>query len=204
MKPSALVILGLALAVAGCSGSSNTANQTSSQDTNAAAPAASTAAAETSAPAAQAASAAIPVYPGAAKSAMLGEMHQTKCGHKESVTTYTTSDDPKTVLAWYVQRVPGGIQVDAGRALKTHMLMTSTEIFSPDGASAVGVTQPNAAAMGGKPQPVYIGIGSYDPPFSADEMHTMEDIMGTDPAAKQKAIAAMKAKCGPDSVKAFE
>ena len=188
--------------MAGCSGSSNTANQASSQDTNAAASSAPAAPADSSAPAAQAASAAIPVYPGATKSALLGQMNQTKCGHKESVTTYTVSADPKAVLAWYAQRMPGGIQIDAGRAFHTH-IMTSNEIFAPDGTSAVGVTQPSAAAMGGKSQPVYIGIGTYDPPLSADEMHTMEDITGTDPAAKQKAIAAMKAKCGPDSVKAF-
>ena len=123
-------------------------------------------------------------------------MNQTKCGHKESVTTYTVSADPKAVLAWYAQRMPGGIQIDAGRAFRTH-IMTSNEIFAPDGASAVGVTQPSAAAMGGKSQPVYIGIGTYDPPLSADEMHTMEDITGTDPAAKQKAIAAMKAEMRP-------
>jgi hypothetical protein len=200
VKPSALIVLGFALAVAGCSGSNNTANQASSQDTNAAASGAPT---ESSAPAAQTASGPIPVYPGAAKSGLLGQMNQTKCGHKESVETYTTTADPKTVLAWYSQQIPGGIQVDAGRAFKTH-IMTSVEIFAPDGASAVGVTQPNAAAMGGKTQPVYIGIGTYDPPLSADEMHTMEDITGTDPAAKQRAIAAMKAKCGPESVKAFE
>jgi hypothetical protein len=28
----------------------------------------------------------------------------------------------------------------------------------------------------------------------------MQDITGTDPTAKQKAIAAMKAKCGPKGV----
>ena len=200
MKPPALVILGLAFAIAGCSGNSNAANQASSpQDTSAAASSAPAAPADSSAPAA---SAAIPVYPGATKSALLGQMNQTKCGHKESVTTYTVSADPKAVLAWYAQRMPGGIQIDAGRAFRAH-IMTSNEIFAPDGTSAVGVTQPSAAAMGGKSQPVYIGIGTYDPPLSADEMHTMEDITGTDPAAKQKAIAAMKAKCGPDSVKAF-
>jgi hypothetical protein len=199
VKPSALVILGFAFAVAGCAGSSNTANQASSAPADSSAPVAPP---DSAAPAAQAPSAAIPVYPGATKSGLLGQMNQTKCGHKESVTTYTVSADPKTVLAWYAQRMPGGIQIDAGRAFRTH-IMTSNEIFAPDGATAVGVTQPSAAAMGGKSQPVYIGIGTYDPPLSADEMHTMEDITGTDPAAKQKAIAAMKAKCGPDSVKAF-
>jgi Prokaryotic membrane lipoprotein lipid attachment site len=196
VKRPALIIIGLAFALAGCSGSSNTANQASS-DTNAAAPA------ESSAPAAQAPSGAPPVYPGAKKSTLMGQMNSTKCGHKGSVSTYTTSDNLKTVLAWYTQQMPGGIQIDAGHTIG-HGLMTSIEIFNPDGASAVGVTQPNAAAMGGKAQPVYIGVGTYDPPLSADEMHTMQDIMGTDPAAKQKAIAAMKAKCGPASVKAFE
>lgn len=200
MKPSALIITALALAVAGCSSSSNASNQAPSQEASAAA---SAAPADTSAPAAQTASAPLQVYPGSTKSPTLGQFNQTKCGHKESVATYTTSDDPKTVLAWYSQRIPGGVQIDAGHAFKASVAMTSVEIFSPDGASAVGVTQPDAAAMGGKTQPVYISLGSYDPPLSADEMHTMEDVMGRDPAAKQKAIAAMKAKCGPESVKAF-
>jgi hypothetical protein len=197
VKRPALIIIGLAFALAGCSSSGNTANQATSQDANAAAPA------ESSAPAAQAPAGAPPVYPGAKKSTLMGQMNSTKCGHKGSVTTYTTGDNLKTVLAWYTQQMPGGIQIDAGRTIG-HGMMTSIEIFSPDGASAVGVTQPNAAAMGGKAQPVYIGVGSYDPPLSADEMHTMQDIMGTDPVAKKQAIAAMKAKCGPDSVKAFE
>jgi hypothetical protein len=203
VKPSALLILGLAFGIAGCSGSSNASNQASAQDTNAAAPATP---AEPSAPAAQTASAALPVYPGATKSAMLGTMNQTKCGHKESVATYTVNADPKTVLAWYSQRIPGGIQIDAARAFAhaNRVLVSSYEIFSPDGSSAAGISQPNAAAMGLKTAPVYLGLGSYDPPLSADELHTMEDITGTDPAAKAKAIAAMKAKCGPDSVKAFE
>jgi hypothetical protein len=205
VKPSALILLGLALAIAGCSGNSNSANSTS-QDTNAAATtAASAAPADSSAPAGQSASAALPVYPGATKSAMLGQMNQTKCGHKESVTTYTiVSNDPKPILAWYAQRIPGGIQIDAGRAFRHKAIMTSVEIFEPDGSSVVGVTQPNAALMPGKTQPIYISIGTYDPSLSADELHTMQDITGADPAAKQKAIAAMSAKCGPESVKAFQ
>jgi hypothetical protein len=131
----------------------------------------------------------------------MGTMNASRCGHKESVVTYTISADQKTVVAWYAARMPGGIQVDAARAIGGAHIMTSNEIFSPDGASAVGVSQPNAAAMGVKTSPVYIGLGTYDPALTADELHTMEDLMGTDPAAKQKAIAAMKAKCGPDSVK---
>jgi hypothetical protein len=193
VKPSALLVLGLAFAIAGCSGNSNASNQAASQDTNAAAPA------ESSAPAAQ--TAALPVYPGATKSTVMGTMNQSRCGHKESVVTYTVNADPKTVLAWYAQRMPGGIQIDAARAFGGTHIMTSNEIFAPDGSSAAGISQPNAAAMGLKTAPVYIGLGTYDPPLSPDELHTMQDITGTDPAAKQKAIAAMKAKCGPASVK---
>ena len=195
MKPSALLILGLALAITGCSGNSNASNQASSQDTNAAAPA------ESSAPAAQTASAALPVYPGATKSTVMGTMNQSRCGHKESVVTYTVNADPKTVTDWYAARIPGGIQIDAARAFGGTHIMTSNEIFAPDGSIAAGISQPNAAAMGLKTAPVYIGLGTYDPPLSPDELHTMQDITGTDPAAKQKAIAAMKAKCGPESVK---
>jgi hypothetical protein len=197
VKPSALVILGLAFAVTGCSGSSNAANQPSSQDTNASAPAAP---AESSAPAAQTGSAALPVYPGAKKSATLGMTNQSRCGHKESVVTYTVNADPKTVTDWYAARIPGGIQIDAARAFCGTHIMTSNEIFAPDGSTAAGISQPNAAAMGVKTTPVFIGLGTYDPPLSPDELHTMQDITGTDPAAKQKAIAAMKAKCGPNSV----
>jgi hypothetical protein len=197
VKRPALLILGLAFAVAGCSGNSNSSNQASSQDTNAAAPAAPS---EPSAPAAQNASAALPVYPGATKSTMLGLTNQTRCGHKESVVTYTVNADPKTVTDWYAARMPGGIQIDAARAFGGTNIMTSNEIFASDGSSAAGISQPNAAAMGVKSTPVYIGLGTYDPPLTADELHTMQDITGTDPAAKQKAIAAMKAKCGPNSV----
>jgi hypothetical protein len=68
-----------------------------------------------------------------------------------------------------------------------------TEIFEPKGIQAIAVSP----AVGGSG--VQIGIGTYDPALSQGELRTMKAFMGNDSAAKQHAIAEMKAKCGPNS-----
>jgi hypothetical protein len=199
VKVPGLLILASLLAVAGCSGAANSSN---SADTSSAASQAP-AAASSEAPASGEAVSALPLYPGAKKSA-LGNMKATKCGHKESVETYTVKADPKTVLDWYAARIPGGIQIDASGL--AHAQMTSHEIVAADGSGAVGVTQVKpgllTAAQGGGG--IFIGIGTYDPPMNSAELQTMQAIFSKDPAAKKQAIAEMSARCGPASVKAFQ
>jgi hypothetical protein len=198
VKTPALLVLGFVLGIAGCSGSSNSAN---TQTTSAAVEASSAAA---PASPGEGAAGALPVYPGATKSAMLGTMDVNRCGHKVSVTTYTVNADVKTVTDWYAAHIPSGIRVDAGHALGAAALMSNTEIFQPDGSAAAGISQANAAALGqsaaGKPSPVYIGLGTYTPALSQDELQTMQALLGGDPAARKDAAAKMKVKCGPNSV----
>jgi hypothetical protein len=206
MKRSLFFVLACALAAAGCSGGSNSSNAADTSSSNAAAPAAS-AAAESAAPESSSEPVPIdlPVYPGAKKSTMMGDMNMTKCGHKESVTTYVSDDDTKTITDWYASRIPNGISIDSGR-LFGHGKMTSVEIVYPDGSGAVGVTKLNLPAgtnvAGMKAASVFIGLGKYDPPFNGEELQTMKDLFGTDPAAQKAAAAKMRAKCGPNSVPA--
>jgi hypothetical protein len=46
---------------------------------------------------------------------------------------------------------------------------------------------------------VHIGIGTYEPALSPADLLTMQALMRSESAAKQRAIATMKAKCGPNS-----
>jgi hypothetical protein len=137
---------------------------------------------------------------------MLGDMNSVKCGHKETVVTYTVNADPKTVENWYASRMNGGIRIDSGKAFGAGQTMSSIEIVNPDGTSAVGITQAHLGAGVHMPgvtgNPTFIGIGKYDPALSSEELGTMEALFGPDPAAKKAAIAKMRAKCGPNSVPA--
>jgi hypothetical protein len=204
MKRPLFLILACSLAAAGCSGSGNSANSAdnSAAASNAAAPAAS-AAPESGG---QSMPIDLPVYPGAVKSTIMGNMNATKCGHKETVETYTTPDSVKTVVDWYDSHIPNGIHIDSGKAFGGGKTMTSIEIVNPDGSNAVGVTQPHLPAgvtvPGMKANAVFIGIGKYDPPFNSEELQTMQALFGNDPAAKKDAAAKMRAKCGPNSVPA--
>jgi hypothetical protein len=131
----------------------------------------------------------LPVYPGATKMAYAGPTTFVRCGHKISVVTYDSSADVESIGAWYSDRIPGGIHV-RHNATSTAAL-TMTEIFEPDGVGAVAISR--AAGSG-----VHIGLGTYEPALSPADLQTMRALMGSDSPAKQRAIASMKAKCGPN------
>jgi len=199
MKRPVILILVVGLALAGCSkgGSSSSPDQ-------------STAPAQTSASQAAASQATevpvttdIPVYPGATKNAMVGSMTMNRCGHKMSIATYDVSgNDAAAVTEWYADRIPGGIRLTKDTSMGGGVSMAMTEIVEPAGGRIATVTLTSAPASlhvpGGA---LHVSLANIDPAFSPEELQTMQAAMGSDPAAKQQAIAKMKAKCGPDSVK---
>jgi hypothetical protein len=141
--------------------------------------------------AAQAANVGLPVYPGAAKSKNPAlSVTANHCGHSVSNTVYTVDGGVKTVSDWYVAHVPGSARVDykssGGGAL----------VFAPSGAAVIAISGSIAKSAAG---PVLLNLASYDPPLSSSERQTMQELIGGDAAAKQRASAAMKAKCGPNS-----
>lgn len=141
--------------------------------------------------AAQAANVGLPVYPGAAKSKNPAlSVTANRCGHSVSNTVYTADAGVKTVSDWYVAHVPGSAHVDynssGGGAL----------VLAPSGAGAIAISGSIAKSAAG---PVLLNLATYDPPLSSSERQTMQELVGGDTAAKQRASAAMKAKCGPNS-----
>jgi len=134
----------------------------------------------------------LPVYPGAPKSKNPAlSVTATRCGHKVSNTVYSPVDaGVKTVSDWYTARIPGSVRVDytssGGGAL----------IFAPSGAGVVAISGSIAKSAAG---PVFLNLATYGPPLSSSERQMMQELVGSDPAARQRASAEMKAKCGPNS-----
>jgi len=196
MKRPVFLILGICFALVGCAGGGHSSSQSASAQR-------STANMETAATRASVAD--LPVYPGATKMAYLGPTSFTRCGHKISVTTYDVNADAKSVSDWYGAHIPGGIRVTKDSTVAGGTGLTMTEIFEPSGVGVAAITQIHFAATspsagqhrGGAG--VHIGLGTYEPALSPTELQTMQAFMGSDPAAKQQAIARMKAKCGPNS-----
>jgi hypothetical protein len=195
MKSPAFLILGLALAAGGCSGSSNSASSTQQSAAPEQPAAAQAASPQSSEPVV---TPDLPVYPGATKSAIVGNMTMTRCGHKLSIATYDATGDAKDISGWYATRIPGGIRVSMNRAMGAGASISSTEIFDPSGGRIATVTLTSGSHMPGAP--LHVSLATVDPPFSPSELQTMQAVMGSDPVAKQKAVAAMTAKCGPNSV----
>lgn len=133
----------------------------------------------------------LPIYPGATKMAYSGPTTFVRCSHKISVVTYASGADTKSIAAWYADRIPGAIRVRHNATSAAGLTMT--EIFQPNGVGVVAISH----AVGGSG--VHIGIGTYEPALSPADLQTMQALMGSDSAAKQRAIATMKAKCGPNS-----
>ncbi len=128
----------------------------------------------------------LPIYPGATKMVYQGPTTFVRCGHKISVVTYYSSVDAKSVIAWYSGHFPGSIRVE--HSASGGAGLTMTEVFEPKGTLAVAIT-PAGGNSG-----VRIGLGTYDPALSSGELKTMQALMGSDSAAKQRAVAEMKAK----------
>jgi hypothetical protein len=193
MKSAAFLIFGIALAATGCSGSSNSANSAQS-----AAPEQSSAAQASPESSEPVVTPGLPVYPGAKKNATIGNMSMTRCGHKLSVATYDATGNAEDIADWYAARIPGGIRMTLNRSLGTGATLSSTEIFDPSGGRVATITLASGVPMAGSP--LHVSLGTVVPPFSSSELQTMQIVMGSDPVAKRKAVAAMKAKCGPNSV----
>jgi hypothetical protein len=142
----------------------------------------------------------LPVYPGAAESKLLGTMNVTRCRHKVAVTTYTVNAGLDAVVTWYAARIAHAVRVDAGGGPGSPM--TNIEFFQPNGAAGAGITQATLAPPGqnqSAPSPIYIGLSTYTPPLSPDELKTMVDLLGSDPAVRKSALAKMKTQCPDDS-----
>jgi hypothetical protein len=188
-------VLGMALAVAGCGGSNNSSSTQAS-----AAPGAS---AQPSIPGGEAATPALPLYPGATKNALVGDMTLNRCGHKIRELTYDVKADGKTVTAWYADRIPGSIRIEMTNPLGGGASISSTEFFEPGGGAVATVSETHMPGDRTNPAAgVHVTLGTLDPAFSSSELQTMQAAMGSDPAAKQLALAQMKAKCGPSSAPA--
>src|SRR5665213_2760638 len=192
MKRPVFLILGISFAVAGCTGGSKSATQ-------------ATAAAQASAAAAPSAGEAVasdlPVYPGAIQDTNLSYTH-TRCGRKSSATTYVVKDDQKTVSDWYAARIPGGDRVDGNIPVAGGTTIAITEIFDPSGARIASVSKthfaaniPASAQNIGNAGAVHVVLETVDPAFSPSELQDAKAIIGSDPAARQRALA--KTKCGP-------
>ena len=195
MKRPILLTLAVALALAGCSGSNSSSSQAQSAAGQATAAAGDNAVAASD----------LPVYPGAAKTPFQMTHAITFCGHKVSMSLYEVKGaDFDTVSNWYDAHISNAVKVtksdDLGGGSGSHMV----EMFEPSGSGAAFVTQTHfAPAMdammkGRGGHSVHVGLTVYDPAFSPDEIHLMQDATGTDASAKQQAMAQLKAKCGND------
>jgi hypothetical protein len=188
-----VTLVALTVALAACSGgSSGSSNSTSTAQATAEPQSAATTAAVPAAPAN------LPVYPGATPYAE-GDMSIKKCGHQGTVHSYTVAADFKTVSSWYSSNIPGAIYIDMGRAFGRG-LMQADEYVSPDGSIVAAVSKLNLPAgesiPGTKGNSVMIGLGSYDPPFSGDELAALKQLNSDDPSVRQAEMAKIKAKCG--------
>ncbi len=203
MKRPVFLILGVALGLAGCGGSNSSSQSAAAQATAAASVAEAPAAAGAANPSD------LPLYPGATKSAFDGSgVTLKRCGFTISTTMYDVNGaDAGTVTNWYVAHIPGGNRVDNKISMGNGASVAFTEILEPSGAAGAGVSFTN---MGNIPVPktgplknaggVHVVLVTYNPALTPDMMQEMHDAMGTDPAAKQAAIAKIRAKCGPNSV----
>jgi len=204
MKQAILVILGIWFAVAGCARGSNSSSQAAStqQPTVAQATAAAQASGPVPVSTGEAVASGLPVYPGATKmvypgAPKIGAMANVTvtrwCGHKVSVASYDVNASFDTVANWYSARIPGGIRVSR----TFPMGLKITQIFEPNGAGAAGVTQTHFAGV----TAVHVSLATYEPALSSAELQTMQQVAGPDSPAKRQALARMKAKCGPASVR---
>ena len=141
--------------------------------------------------AAQAANVGLPIYPDAAKAKNTAlSVTANRCGHSVSNTVYTVNAGVKTVSDWYVAHVPGSARVDYNSS------GGGTLVLAPSGAAVIAISGSIAKSTAG---PVLLNLATYDPPLSSSERQTMQELIGGDSAAKQRASAAMKAKCGSSS-----
>jgi hypothetical protein len=158
-----LLILNLAIIVAGCSSNSSDGHQRATgEPASAAAPAA--------ARPAEAAPARLSVYPGATKLPTQMRDAIPFCGTKMTTVVYRVPDaNAQTVAAWYASHISGRITVTILKANDTVV-----EVFDPDGRAAAAISQMHfdprlaSAAKGLGADRTSLGIVTFDPPMSSD------------------------------------
>jgi hypothetical protein len=207
MKLPVILALGLAVAIAGCGGKGSTSSQ---QATQTAAPASVASGGESAAATSPASSNAnpvttLPVYPGATKLATQFTKPMTFCSHKVTMTVYHVSDSPEKVSSWYASRMSGStIAKIASPGAATSGQGTSYFVVDSGGGFAAVVYQMHFGSLEKQAQRLgmgktTIGLNSYDPPLSSDEIALFKAGSGTDAAAKAQAAAQLKQKCGSNS-----
>lgn len=205
----ALAALVLAVAMTGCSGGQNSTTQTQPQQTGATPAAAGASAAPAATATAEVASAGtqnaanLPLYPGAVKATTQFTKAITYCGYKMSMTMYQVPGlVAPTVADWYAGKIANAIRLNASASAGMGS-STNFELLDPGGAYGVAISQmhfskamENLAKRYGVPQKTTIGVLTYDPPISSDDLQTFAQAAGGDQTVKAAARARMKAKCG--------
>lgn len=182
-----LIVTLAAAAVTACSGQS--ASSTSSAS-----------AAPVTASAAPAVEPALPVYPGATKAPIQSVSQVTMCGHKMAMVMYKVVDPVDTVAAWYAGKMPDSKQIKVDH-LRNGIGMHDISVISADGATAAVVLRmimpPALSKMAAKMNGgTTLGLVTYDPPFTQDELALYMRASNGDEAAKKEAMATFKDKCG--------
>ena len=209
MKSSLTLALGIVLATAGCGGGGGASGQRANATQPPAVaqpPAAASPAAPNNAPAMGGGSndavTNLPVFPGAAKMPMRIN-GGTFCNHKMSLAVYrANSASADQVADWYAGRMNGAIKLNIGKQMGGGAAVTGYTLVDPSGADAASVSQTHFGPSMGKMAQTMganrttIGLVTYNPPLSPAEMQMMRDITGGDAAARQRARAQLKAKCG--------
>ncbi|MEO9262554.1 MAG: hypothetical protein ABI282_00525 [Candidatus Baltobacteraceae bacterium] len=201
MQRSLVLALGLVVAIAGCSGKSESSGKSGSTSGES-----STAASPTGTRAATAGSvtvAALPVYPGATKFASSFMRTITVCAHKVTPIVYRSGDSADKVVGWYVQHMPGALKVQLpGGETGNGTGMTGAFLLNHDGGSSVVVEQMHLGSLEktaqrfGLADKVIVGLTRYDPALSPEEVQLIEQAGSGNADIKASAKAAFKKRCG--------
>jgi hypothetical protein len=204
MKTTSLLALSLLLAVTACSGkTSANGGGTTAQASPGTAAAVSTGAQ----PAAAAAPASMPVYPGATKLAQQFNKPLTFCKHKMTVTVYHVPHiGADQVAQWYLGRMPGASKIQVQKPESNGTGSVSYLILNSDGGSAATINEMHygslekSAARFGMADRTTIGLSTYDPPFSSEDVVLFKQGAVGDPSAKAQATARLRSECGSDAL----
>lgn len=193
-----LIVALVAVAVTACSGQSANSTATASAAPARSAPASTVAPADaTTGPVAESS---LPVYPGATKAPMQSLSQVNMCGHKMTMTMYKVADPVDTVAAWYADKMPDSKQIKVDH-MRGGVGMHDISVISSDGATAAVVLRmimpPALSRMAAKMNTgTTLGLVTYDPPFTQDELSLYMRASNGDEAAKKEAKIAFKEKCG--------
>ena len=203
MKHPLVFALGLAVLAAGCSGKSDTSSSQEATQNPSQSGGATTAPEKSAAAGHGETAGTLAVYPGAAKYPTQFTKSMTFCTHKITPVIYHVADTGDKVLAWYTSRMPGSEKATLpGAQTANGTGMTGYVIVSGDGTSSVIIEQMHFGALQktaekfGMGSQTTIGLSRYDPPLSSDEVHMIGLVGSADAAAKARAKAAFKQRCG--------